>query len=89
MMKLIIAIVRDTDNEPVSHALTSAGFRVTTIASTGGFLRRGQATLLIGCEDDQVEQALDLIRNNLAAASDSDKRRGVIFVLKVDQFVHF
>lgn len=39
-MKMIIAIVRDRDTNPVSTALTSSEFRVTHIASTGGFLRR-------------------------------------------------
>jgi len=41
-MKLIIAVVRDIDNDPVSHGLTSAGLRVTQVASTGGFLRLRQ-----------------------------------------------
>ena len=36
-MKLIIAIIRDIDNDPVSQNLIAAGFRVTRIASTGGF----------------------------------------------------
>ncbi|MHB8932864.1 MAG: cyclic-di-AMP receptor, partial [Bellilinea sp.] len=41
-MKLIIAIVRDTDSDQVSHALTTASFRVTGVASSGGFLRKGK-----------------------------------------------
>lgn len=88
-MKLIIAIVRDTDNDPVSHALTSHNFRVTCIASTGGFLRRGQSTLLTGVEEEQLDQAMDIIRKNITPPSDSDDRRSIIFVLNVDQFTHF
>lgn len=88
-MKLIIAIVRDTDSDPVSHALTSHNFRVTGVASTGGFLRRGKTTLLIGLEDDQVEQALELIRGTVSPAVDPSESRAVIFVLKVDHFDHF
>jgi uncharacterized protein YaaQ len=88
-MKLIIAILRDVDNEPVSHALTTAGFRVTLIASTGGFLRRGSTTLLIGVDDEQLENALGIIRTNCAPASEPGVKRATIFVLKVDQFVHF
>lgn len=88
-MKLIISIIRDVDNEPVSHALTAANFRVTFIASTGGFLRRGNTTLLIGLEDEQVETALQIIRTNCSPATESDARRATIFVVKVDQFVHF
>jgi len=88
-MKMIIAILHDVDNDPVSHALTSANFRVTTIASTGGFLRHGQTTLLIGTEDDQVESTLKIIKQNCSPAPDLEQKRGIIFVLNVDQYVHF
>lgn len=88
-MKLIIAIVRDSDNDIISHALTQANFRVTYIASTGGFLRKGQSTLMIGVEDDLIDQALEIIRRNVTPASDSDTRQSIIFVLPVDQFHHF
>ena len=88
-MKLILAIVRDTDSDAVSSALTSASLRVTHIASTGGFLRRGQSTLLIGLEDDQVQNALEIIRQSCSPATEPDTRRAVIFVLKVDDYIHF
>ncbi len=88
-MKLIIAIVRDTDSDLVSRALTSHNFRVTGVASTGGFLRRGKTTLLIGLEDDQVDQALQVIRSSVTPAADTSEKRAVIFVLKVDHFDHF
>ena len=88
-MKLIIAIVRDMDNDTVSHALTQANFRVTYVASTGGFLRKGQSTLMIGVEDDLVNDALGIIRKNVTPASESDQRHSIIFVIPVDQFHHF
>lgn len=88
-MKLIIAIMRDTDNEKVSHALTSMEFRVTYIASTGGFLRKGQSTLFIGVEDDRVEPALEIIRENVTKPSESDGTRTILFVVKVDDYIHF
>lgn len=88
-MKMIIAILRDVDNDPVSHALTSANFRVTTIASTGGFLRRGQTTLLIGTDDNQVEAAVGLVKQSCTPPAEPGHKRGTIFVLKVDEFVHF
>jgi uncharacterized protein YaaQ len=86
-MKLIIAIVKDGDLESVSRALTSNSFRVTLIASTGGFLRRGSTTLLIGVEDDQVDQGIELIRTNCAPATDQNTHRGTIFVIPVEQYV--
>lgn len=85
-MKLIIAIIKDEDNDTVSKALTDKSFRVTFIASTGGFLRSGRSTLLVGVEDDQVKTALEIIRKNCKHADKSKESRGTIFVLKVDQF---
>jgi len=87
-MKLIIAIIRDSDTESVSRALTSADYRVTCIASTGGFLRRGQSTLLIGVEDERVERGLEIIRESSAVPNDPNIKRATVFVLKVDQYTH-
>jgi len=86
---MIIAIVRDRDTNPVSTALTSAEFRVTHIASTGGFLRRGNSTLFIGVDDEKVDVALDVIRTNLEPADDPEQKRATIFVLNVNHFTHF
>jgi len=61
-MKLIFAIVQDEDSEVTVQALTESGYRVTRLATTGGFLRRGNTTLLIGVEDEQVERVLDVLR---------------------------
>ncbi len=88
-MKMIIAILRDVDSDPVSHALTSQSYRVTVIASTGGFLRRGNTTLLIGTEDEKVDSALEIIRQSCTPASEPNIKRATIFVIKVDQYTHF
>jgi uncharacterized protein YaaQ len=88
-MKMIIAIIQDHDTEPVSRALTSMNFRVTQIASTGGFLRRGSSTLLTGVADDQVDQALQLIRDTCSIQSDTSQKRATIFVLNVARHVQF
>ena len=88
-MKLIIAIVKDTDSDAVSHALTTGDFRVTQVASTGGFLRHGQSTLLIGVDDDQVENALTVIRSKVTKPTEADTRQSFIFVIKVDEYIHF
>ena len=84
--RLIIAILRNADGEEVLRALLDAGFRVTRIASTGGFMRRGNATMLIGAEKERVETAIQLIREHSAPAIDPGLKRATIFVLKVDQF---
>ena len=84
-MKLIIAIVHDSDADPVTQCLTSASFRVTRVASTGGLLRRGMTTLLIGLEGDQVDAAIQVLRENCKPAVEGQKR-ATIFVIPVDRF---
>lgn len=86
-MKLIIAIIRDKDCDQVSKSLIQEDFRVTRIASTGGFLRRGMTTLMIGVEDEKVNQAIQLVGDNCTSAAGLNERCATIFVLKVDQFV--
>ncbi len=88
-MKLIIAIVKDVDTEAVSSALTSAKFRVTTIASTSGFLRRGLNTLLCGLEDEQVQSALQVIRGAFPPAENTSETRCTMFVINVNEYIHF
>lgn len=63
-MKLVVAIVQDQDVSTLLDDLTENEFRVTKLASTGGFLKAGNTTLLIGVEDDEVEDVLDLVRSN-------------------------
>ena len=60
-MKLILAIVSNDDSSSVSNALTKENFQVTRLATTGGFLRAGNTTLIIGTEDDLVEKCIALI----------------------------
>ncbi|WP_394922641.1 cyclic-di-AMP receptor [uncultured Robinsoniella sp.] len=61
-MKMIFAIVHDEDGGFVIDKLNKSNFMVTKLATTGGFLRRGNTTLLIGTEDDKVEQVIDIIK---------------------------
>lgn len=84
--RLIIAILHEADGNEVLKALIEAQYRVTRIASTGGFMRRGTSTLLIGVEKTRVSAALQLIRDNSAPAIDPGLKRAHVFVLKVDQF---
>jgi uncharacterized protein YaaQ len=59
---------------------------VTRIASSGGFLRRGNTTLWVGTEDEKVDDAIGLIRAACASAGAGDQRRGMAFVLDVARF---
>ncbi len=60
-MKLIIAIVQDDDAGDLIDVITEGGFRVTKLATTGGFLKSGNTTLMIGVEEDNVEKVLGII----------------------------
>ena len=60
-MKLIFAIVNKDDSGSVSSALTRAGLSVTKLATTGGFLRAGNTTLLVGVDDNRFEGCLHII----------------------------
>ena len=84
--RLIIAILRNTEGGEVLNALLEANYRVTRIASTGSFMRRGNATLLVGVDEPRVETALQIIRDHSAPAIDPGLKRANVFVLKVDQF---
>jgi uncharacterized protein YaaQ len=84
-MKLILAIVRDSDADSVTHGLTSADFRVTRVASTGGVLRRGMTTFLIGVEAEQVDAAIQVLRQTCTPATGGEKR-ATIFVVPVERF---
>ncbi len=63
-MKLVVAIVHDEDAHDLVLALSESKFGVTKLASTGGFLRSGNTTLLIGVEAGLVEQVLEKIKEN-------------------------
>ena len=60
-MKLIIAIVQDEDASRLVSNLMNEGFGVTKLATTGGFLRAGNTTLLVGVDDDKFESAMAVI----------------------------
>jgi len=62
-MKLIMAIVQDDDASELIDVITDAGFRVTKLATTGGFLKSGNTTLMIGVADDKSDIVLKVIED--------------------------
>jgi uncharacterized protein YaaQ len=84
-MKLIIAIVHDVDAGPVIEELITHGHRVTRVASTGGFLRRGNVTLLIGAEKQHVEPVIEILRDT-CTAPESNQHRATVFVVDAAHF---
>jgi uncharacterized protein YaaQ len=61
-MKLIFAIIQDEYAAELVEAITEKGYRVTKLATTGGFLKAGNTTLIIGVEKEKVEVVVDVIK---------------------------
>jgi uncharacterized protein YaaQ len=93
-MKLIVAIVQGEDADDVIRAMLAAGHRLTRINTTGGFLRRGNATLLIGVEDHQIDEVIALMQATTRRRTESAPiEKGIpeyaatVFVLDASHFI--
>ena len=71
-MKMITAIIEERDGDRTIKALNKEGFYCTKLAATGGFLKKSNLTILIGCEDEAVNSAIEIIKRE--AGRRSDKR---------------
>lgn len=79
-MKLILAVVRDIDTESILNTLLPHGFRVTRLASTGGFLKRGSTTLMIGVDEGHEYEVTNLLKSAVGAP-DPDQHRITLFIV--------
>lgn len=61
-MKIVLAIVQDKDSNRLANEFIDANIRATKLSSTGGFLKAGNSTFIVGIDDDRVEDALELIK---------------------------
>lgn len=66
-MKMIIAIIQDEDANKLSDDLATNNYRVTKLATTGGFLKAGNTTMLIGVDVDKVKHVIDIIERNCSS----------------------
>lgn len=85
-MKMMIVILDDIDADVALNGLLESEFRVTRVASTGSFLKRGNTTLLLGTEDERVDDAITIIRQSREEASREDRQRAAVFVLDLAHF---
>ena len=85
-MKMIVAILKDEDTETVTQALLESELYVIRIASTGGFLRQGSSTLMIGVNDADVDEAIQVINTNCTPSVEPMLKRATLFVLNVEHF---
>ena len=70
-MKLIIAIVQDEDASKLLSVLMQQGFGVTKLATTGGFLKAGNTTLLLGVDDNRIIESVCKSRKQISTVSPS------------------
>jgi uncharacterized protein YaaQ len=61
-MKLVLAIVHDEDGPKVMEELNRNGFSVTKLCSTGGFLKAGNTTLLVGVDEEHLDAVIEVIK---------------------------
>jgi uncharacterized protein YaaQ len=67
-MKLLVFVTENNAADPTVDALVEQGIRVTRLASTGGFLRKGNTTLLVGLEEAAIERAMAIVRRTAPGA---------------------
>jgi len=84
-MKLMFIVVRDADADSVVQALVENHYRVTRVASTGGFMRHGNVTLMTGVKEDQVQAVIDLL-HRVCCLPEDPQHRATIFVVDVPYF---
>ncbi len=85
-MKMMIIIVRDSDADEVVTELVSQGYRVTRMSSTGGFLKRGNITLLVGVNGEKVDAVMELLKRTCCPSEDKEQHRATIFVTDMPFF---
>jgi uncharacterized protein YaaQ len=93
MKKLVIAVIQNEVADAVVDALLEADFRTTRLASTGGFLRRGNTTLMIGADEGQVDTVLSILRQSARSGmTQPESGDGVpaaaatVFVLDLEEY---
>lgn len=92
-MHLVLTIVQSEDAEPVTRALINASYRVTRMNTAGGFFRKRNVTLLVGCEEAQIDDVLRLIKENCRQRSEANPVEAgmpmfgaTVFVLEATRF---
>ena len=92
--KMVMCIVHREDVEELTRALNVDGFRVTRATTTGGFLRQGNVSLMIGVQEEHVEDVLSIIRENThrrsrkgwwARPGSHEEGAATVFVLDMEQ----
>ena len=60
--QLVIAILQKDDFEETSSELAQNGFFMTRLSSSGGFLRKENITIMIGVEENRLDELMELLK---------------------------
>lgn len=71
MMKMVLAIINYDDAQEVMDSLTQAGFSITKLATTGGFLKAGNVTVLIGLDEQRLDECFAVIRTHCSSRTEA------------------
>lgn len=90
-MKLIVVIMEDDLSHILSKELLENRISSTKLSSTGGFLKKGNTTMLIGTDVEKEQSILDLIKkvcdeNDIESDNES---KANIFVMDLEDFKKF
>lgn len=62
-MKLVIGIVNSDDAGNLLSEITQASFQATKLSTSGGFLKMGNVTVLVGVEDERTDEVVEIFKN--------------------------
>jgi uncharacterized protein YaaQ len=85
-MKLMSIIIQDKDSDRVIEALVEEGLSITRIASTGGFLRKGNVTLFLGVKAEQIDTVIEILRET-CTFSVPNRHAATIFILDMPEYL--
>lgn len=94
-MKLIIAIIEDQYTNELIKTLMENKIKITKLASTGGFLKAGNTTLLIGAKEEDLDKTISLIKTKCEVKvgkkkpKDPDIAGANLFILDVNEYMRF
>ena len=63
-MKMVLAVINQDDAPTVMQHLIQEGFSITKLSTTGGFLRSGNVTIIVGVEDEKIQEVIDIIQKH-------------------------
>ena len=94
-MKMIIAIIGSEDADDLVYELNQHSFFVTKLSTMGGFLKKKSTTLMLGVEDERVEDAISIMAGNccptvnMTGPMNMKVGGATVFVINVEEFQKF